>query len=684
MIRRSSGLAVAAVLAAAAGLVLGTIPAPRSVPSIDDRTPSAEVRRRLERDFGAPLARSAVLLLSNLPVAASSDSGRALVRRIVEPFAGVQGVTAVASPASLLDTLLVGADDRSALVVIGLAAGDELATVDTLQAIIARDPLVGPSAIRADWTGEALLRRDVERATAQALHRAELVAIPLTVLAAVAAFGGIAPALAAAGTAVVAVLVALATLRLLGMVMVVSVLAVPVTVVVATGLALDYALWRRLGGFDRRGIAAAAVVATAGFAALLLAPIGEVRAAAVGGVVAVIVAATLVLVVPGDASAAAGVRGRRWVTAASSRPLLVLLLTVPPLGVLAWHGVRTPLQDDPLAAVPETLPSVATLGRLGAVERLAAVLPVQVLITLPNGATAFDPSGWRHIDSLANALAGVPGVGRVQAVTAIGTRDRSVTRDVVPEAILASHVSRDRRQAVLQVLAWPDTTLAGVMRLADRLERAVAGDTTARLGGAAALARDHQRTLTRAVVPLALLTALGSWLALVGLLRAPVAAAKAVLLNLLVAAAAVGAVAAVSPSVSAAGLPATVPLVAFGTAFAISIDYELLLLLAVRRAGGTGHAAIAAGVASAAPLFARGGALLLVLFGSFALSAFAPLALLGQVLVAAIVLDVVVVRTLVAPALLAVLGRWNWWPAGAGAPAGSGLPSGISSSGAPR
>ena len=64
----------------------------------------------------------------------------------------------------------------------------------------------------------------------------------------------------------------------------------------------------------------------------------------------------------------------------------------------------------------------------------------------------------------------------------------------------------------------------------------------------------------------------------------------------------------------------------------------------------------------AAPLMVRGGVLMIGVLGGFLFSGFGPLVLLGGVLASAIAIDVLVVRTLVAPALLSVLGRWNWWP----------------------
>jgi RND superfamily putative drug exporter len=665
--RRSRSIITAVAAGCLAVVVLGTIAEPPPARADVAGRSSAEVVTRLASDFAAPYTRSVVLLVDHLPVAATSDSGRALVRRITTPLARIAGVTAIASPANLLDTLLIGQDNRSALVVIGLAPDAGPRVLEELRQVATASRDAIDTGLHLAWTGEELLAHDVDRAATTAMRRAELVALPVTLAAAAIAFGGLAAALLAVGQATLAVVVSLAVLRLAGYLVPLAPLAGPVTVIVAAALTLDYALWRRRGGLDRRGIAMAAAIATCGFAALLLAPTAGIRSAALGGVVAVVTAA---LVTTSAGSPVIAVhpdrRSSRFGHGIVARPLLVLLVAAVPLGVLAWRGVQAPLSGNPLATLPDSLPSRLAIDRLAALGRAPAVMPVLVLAELPAGHTVFEADGWRFVSELGRRIEAIDGVARVHSVTTIGTRERVVTRDVVPAGVLASFVSTDHRRALLQVTAPPDDDLADLMVLVDRIEHAVSGHGVVHVGGVAAAVRDLGHTLGAALPRLALLAACGTWLGLALLLRAPVVAAKAVILNLLVASAAVGAVSLLSPLARTHGLPVTVPLVAFGTAFALSMDYELLLLLAVRRAGGVGRAAIVAGVAVAAPLFLRGGALLVILCGAFALSEFAPLALLGQVLVAAIVLDVLVVRPIVAPALLMVLGDWNWWPSGPG------------------
>jgi RND superfamily putative drug exporter len=56
---------------------------------------------------------------------------------------------------------------------------------------------------------------------------------------------------------------------------------------------------------------------------------------------------------------------------------------------------------------------------------------------------------------------------------------------------------------------------------------------------------------------------------------------------------------------------------------------------------------------------------MVAVFGAFALGDFVLVQILGVALAAAVVLDATLVRLAVGPALLALAGRWNWWPAGA-------------------
>lgn len=286
-------------------------------------------------------------------------------------------------------------------------------------------------------------------------------------------------------------------------------------------------------------------------------------------------------------------------------------------------------------------------------------MPALVLKRLPEGAPADSAAGWLAIQELVRELRDVPDAADVRAITTLGTGERTVTYAVVPEPALGAFVSRDRRQALIHVVAGGGQRAADARLLVDRIRTRFVGDSTIAVGGFAAMSLDYHHAMRHALGPLALLAAAGTLLAMMVIFRAPLLAFKTVTLNLLVALAALGVVSIAAPI---EGLPVTIPVAAFGIAFALSIDYELLLLFGVLREGRDGPDAIARGVAHASPLMLRGGVLLGAVLTGFLVSGFQPLMLLGAVLAVAILIDVVVVRPLVAPALLVLLGRWNWWP----------------------
>lgn len=622
---------------------------------------SERVERTIRTEFDTPFAHAVLLLIEQMPHAAASDSGRALVRRLLEPIAAMPGVNATHSPANSLDTLLLGKDGRSAIAIVGYDGrefpvgamhGAISDIVDSLHRIEPR--------FNVGITGAAPIATDLAAFARLALLRAEWVAAPITLAVAWFAFGTLSAMLGGLLSAAATVALTLVLVRLLGLTLPLGGVAEPVAVLVSTALALDYFLWRRRGGFAGRDLGTAAAVAITGFAALLLAPTADIRGAAIGGMVAAAMAALVVTVWRPT------LRQRRrdtsWlqlVPLVLARPLPLLAVTLVPLVLLAWHGSKARIANDSTAWLPQASYSVAALRRLDNQGRGSAAVPSIVMLELTPSTSAATEAGWQRIAQVVRQIEDVPRVGHVSAITTLGTGERTVTFDVVPEPVLGTFVSRDRTKALIHVVAAGEQTVEEGEFLVERLRTWLLDDPMITVGGYAALALDHHDALRSALLPLALLATLGTGLAFLVVFRAPLIAIKAVVLNLLVAFAAVGAVSLLAP---AGGLPVTIPLAAFGTAFALSIDYELLLLFNVRRAGRDGPDAIARGLAAAAPLMVRGGLLLIGVLTGFLLSGFAPLALLGAVLATAIALDVMVVRPLIAPALLMVMGKWNWWP----------------------
>jgi len=164
-----------------------------------------------------------------------------------------------------------------------------------------------------------------------------------------------------------------------------------------------------------------------------------------------------------------------------------------------------------------------------------------------------------------------------------------------------------------------------------------------------------------------------------------VAAAKAVVLNLISVGAAFGALVLVFQEghgcrflgvpEGTAGVFPIVPILAFAIVFGLSMDYEVFLVarvLEARRSGLGENEAIAEALAKTAGLITSAAAIMIVVFTGFTLGDFLVIKMLGFTLAVAVLIDATLVRMVIGPALLTLAGDWNWWPLGLyGAPATS-------------
>jgi RND superfamily putative drug exporter len=164
-----------------------------------------------------------------------------------------------------------------------------------------------------------------------------------------------------------------------------------------------------------------------------------------------------------------------------------------------------------------------------------------------------------------------------------------------------------------------------------------------------------------------------SLLLLTLLLRAPVVAAKAAVMNLLSVVAAYGVVTAVFQSETGArlvGLPhavpvsSWVPILMFTVLFGLSMDYEVFLLTRVRErwlATGDATRSVVEGLAATGRVITSAAAIMVAVFTGLALDPDVTVKTTGLGMAVAVLIDATLVRMVLVPATMALLGRWNWW-----------------------
>ena len=163
-----------------------------------------------------------------------------------------------------------------------------------------------------------------------------------------------------------------------------------------------------------------------------------------------------------------------------------------------------------------------------------------------------------------------------------------------------------------------------------------------------------------------------SFLLLLAVFRSLLVPLKAVVLNLVSIGAAYGAMVAVFQwgwfasvlNIEPAPIEPWAPMMLFAIVFGLSMDYEVFLLSAVKeRYDETrdNHAAVLDGLSSTARVITAAAAIMVCVFASFMVADLRSIKLIGFGLAAAVFIDATIVRLVMVPATMELLGRWNWW-----------------------
>jgi len=229
---------------------------------------------------------------------------------------------------------------------------------------------------------------------------------------------------------------------------------------------------------------------------------------------------------------------------------------------------------------------------------------------------------------------------------------------------------------VATVIAYPDAkpqdegTQRAVTELRDEVLPPLARETGATylVGGTTAAADDYAHTVQERL-PLFLAIVVGlSALLLMVVFRSLLIPLKAAALNLLSIGAALGAVTLVFQhgllGIEGSPVDATIPILIFAIVFGLSMDYEVFLVGRMHeeweRTGDARHA-VREGLAQTGRVVTAAGAIMVVVFGAFMTSPDRMMKQFGLGLAVAILLDAVVIRCLVVPAAMELMGRWAWW-----------------------
>jgi len=586
---------------------------------------------------------------------------------------------AVARTVSWFDTRapgLVSADRHATYAVLTLR-GDEQQRTDALERI--EDRLAAPG-LQTEVGGATTVGRDIGEQVSKDIARAETLSMPVLLVLLVLVFGTVAAASLPLVIGVVAILGAFTALHVLSLVTDVSVFSVNVVTILGLGLAIDYGLFvvgryreELARGLDTeaaivatmatagRTVAVSGLTVAASLAGLLIFPQVFLRSMGAGGIAAVLVAVAAaltvlpaLLAVLGPRVEALPVRRRRprlhadtgafarLARSVMRRPVLYAVGVVAVLLVLGLPFLRVTFGGIDARALPAGTGSRQVAETLERDFPANATSPIRAVVTVPAG----DPAG---LPAWLDAARTVPGI---TAATVVGERDGTAEVDLGFAG---------------------DPMSAGARAVVDRVRALPPPGGTALVGGETAVLSDLLGSLGRLLPYMALTVAGATVLLLLFAFGSVVLPVKALLMNVLSLTASFGAIVWIFQDGHLSGLldftptgtlEATQPILVLAVVFGLSMDYEVFLISRIREhylRTGDNTAAVAAGLQRTGAMFTTAALLLVVVIGAFSLSGITFIKLIGVAMAIAIVVDATVVRALLVPASMRLLGRWNWW-----------------------
>jgi uncharacterized membrane protein YdfJ with MMPL/SSD domain len=663
---------------------------------------SVAVSEALQRDFGSQ-ADGISVALKAAPASTPAERAAA-VARVRSEVAAIEKVT-LPPAAAVQGRRQLQKTGFAILPLRSSQSSDELIdSATTLREDL--DPGTAAAGVTPYLIGQPTIWAGMQEISKRDLSRAEATGFPIVALILLVVFGSLAAAMLPLTLGLVSVLVTGALIYFISLQMTTSVFVTNMASMIGIGVAVDYSLFilaryreEREAGRDKRG-ARSEALATSGLAvtfsglAVIISLAGlwmvdnqALRSMALGAMtvvaVSILTATTLLpalIAMLGDRVLPGGILGRvesffkhrvfrRPVTAAvdtggapsrfwegwtrrvMARPWTAIVGVSAVLLLLASPILSLETGTEALGQFPKD--SDVRVGSELASEQLGGGTdPIQIVAAFAAAPTGGDRA----------AVAGF--VRRVEATPGVSA--------VAPPAYSDSDVLI---QATSSASSESDAAAALVDRLRDSIIPATAlGQVaTVNVGGETARSHDVRLQISGSMWKIVLFVLALSFLVLMVMLRSLILPLKAVLMNLLSIGAAFGVLVAVFQwgwfdsllGFESQGALDTinVPLI-FAVVFGLSMDYEVFLMSRIRERylrHGDNERAVAEGLSSSARTISSAALIMTAVFAVFVMTGVPSIKELGLGCAIAIALDATLVRLILVPAAMKLMGDWNWW-----------------------
>lgn len=379
-----------------------------------------------------------------------------------------------------------------------------------------------------------------------------------------------------------------------------------------------------------------------------------------------------------------------WAMGVMRRPVLIIVVVAAVLVALGWPIFSINIGTPSASSLPTTVEARQGLDILNAQFPQTNSNPVLVVAQTPGGSPVLSAANLARVQALTSWVATLP---HVTAVTSLTALPPTPAAPALPERTLVALYSSGayrHNPALAQLVA--QTTAGDVTVITIKSDAPVdstagkqlissirAGDQRAgdglsvTVGGFQAVSMDFNNYLYGNFPKAILFVLLATYVLLLLMFRSVLLPLKAIVMNVLSVSAAYGVLVFIFQQGHFSNLlgftangfiDSTVPILLFCILFGLSMDYEVFLLSRIREEWLRTHnnrTAVALGLEKTGGVITSAALIFIIVAGAFAFTSIIITKEMGLGMAVAVLVDATIIRTLLVPATMRLIGRWNWW-----------------------
>jgi len=365
------------------------------------------------------------------------------------------------------------------------------------------------------------------------------------------------------------------------------------------------------------------------------------------------------------------------------RPILVALPTLAFLLLLGTPFLRVQFSSPDATILPTSVESRQVADTLQQSFNESETTPILLAVRTANNTSVFAPDNVAYLYAFTHELAADPRVLRADSITSLDPRltlaqyqtyylDPTLVQDPYITQFVKQFVNKDL--TLVSIVTKENANAASSRALVEKIRHSQIGNgITFQVTGATAGVLDVVDGLYASFPLAALFIVLTTYTVLLILFRSIVLPLKAILMNALSIIASYGALVWVFQEGHLSGplhftalrfIEPTLPIIMFCTLFGLSMDYEVFLLSRIKEhyeLTNDNTASVAVGIERSARIITSAALIVVLVSSSFVTADIVLVKALGLGVAVAVAVDATIVRALLVPATMRLLGHWNWY-----------------------